>query len=895
MFIDINYTKQPQKARLHLAKPNKEIISHIDEKFQDSLALKLGNINELSFSLPHFIEDEETGKQVKNPHVELVRERMLIRVKLSTYLEWFVIDSIEEDGSDTDTFNVSAFSLGYELNGKRISGFTTESMNARELATELLQETVWKIKEIDPIFETMFRSFESGDDSNVLESITKWAETFGGLLIWHSDTREISLLDMNENGEFRGLTIDYGKYLRSIKRSRTTDNMPTRLYVYGSEDLTIHTVNPTGLGYIEDFSHYMYPFERDANRNVLKKSFFMSDALCHAILDHQLLMANNAPMIAEISLALSIKLSESVLEQSKLDERKLEQTTILSLLDVAQATGDEPLIAQRKSERDAKESEIMAQEAIVLAVSSRIAELEVQLKTLQDDISNQANFTTELLDELNLYIHSATWRDDRYIDVQELYDDGLKHFNEIRQPKVVIEVSMDNLMNIVEEQYYWDKLVLGELIKVRYPQMNIEYMAKIIEINYDLENGEAVLTIANTQDLLNDTEKFTQLLYNSQSASTLVNNNKYKWDKVNAVEKEISALMTSAWDANKNKIIAGVNNSIEIGNRGMIVRNPNFPDEIVIIQSGIIALSKDGGETWKTAMTPDGIVAERLIGQIIAGEELMITNSSGSFTLDANGAVFDVNAFVIRSSSGGGNLVDRWEDGADFVEAYKDDNLITAYEKKMLKIKWEELASRYTANATKIINYYEDDGVSKLFVTDFYNAYDALYEYLFVTPHGDKAMLADDNLAYTTRIIGEEFDGKFRTYDNALVELEKQLALEANALANKAIDDARKAQANIDEVMDDIVWKIELDSSMGWVFRNGQINTTITAKVYRGMDDVTSTIPVTGFLWTKKDKDGNVDAIWNNAHKNVGNVITITKDDVDKKAVFKCDIDIIKN
>lgn len=892
MFIDVDYNKKPKKAKLHLAKPNKQIISHIPEKFQDSLALKLGNINELSFSLSHFIEDEETGQMVKNPHVDKVREKMLIKVTLSTYLEWFVIDSIEESGDDADIFNVTAFSLGFELKGKRFSDFETDNMNASELGAKILEETVWNIREVDPMFDGMFRSFESGEDGNSLESLIQWAETFGGLLIWHSDTREVSLLNMQDYGEFKGLIIDYGKYLRSIKRSRTTDNMPTRLYIYGSEDLTIHSVNPTGMGYIENFTHYMHPFARDANKNVIKQSHFMSDELCHAILDHQILVENNSPFILELSGELATKLASISGEQIKLDELKLELETILELLDMAQATSDDALISQRKSERDAKQVIIDAQDIIVKTIQLDIDDLNAQMNTLQDELSNQANFTPALRDELSLYVHQATWRDDRYIDAKELYEDGLKQFEEIRKPKVVIEVTMDNLMNIVEEQYYWDKLVLGDLIKVRYPQMDIEYMAKIIEINFDLEAGEANLVIANTMDLLSDTEKFTQLLYNSQSASTLISNNKYKWDKVNAVEKEISELMSSTWNANKNKIIAGVNNSIEIGNRGMIVTNPVYPNEILIVQSGIIALSKDNGENWQSAMTPDGIIAERLIGQIIAGQELLITNSAGSFTLDANGAVFDVNSFIIRSSSGTGNLVDRWQEGTDFVDAYRDDNLITAYEKKMLKIKWEEIASRYTANATKIINYYEDDGASKQFVTNFHTRYDELYAYLFTTLHGDKALLAESNMAFTTRIIGDEFNAVFRNYDATIVELEKQLDIEASELTKKAIEDSRKAQQNIEEIMDDVVYKIEIRSSGGWIFRNGQINTVLSAKIYRGMDDITDTVPVSGFIWTKTDKDGNVDAAWNALHVNVGKAVTITRDHVDQKANIQCDIDI---
>lgn len=913
MFIDVNYKKRPQKAKLHLAKPNKQIISHISEKFGDSLSLKLANINELTFSIPHFIEEE--GRYVRNPHADSIKEKMLIRAKMGAYTEWFIVDGIEESADDSEVFIVTAFSLAYELKGKRISGYETESNNATEILTQLLeineatnksQTTLWKIGSIDPMFDGMFRSFESGEDSNVLDCITNLAETFGALLVWDTQSRTISFKNMKEDGKFRGMTVNYGRFLKTVNRTRTTDEMVTRLHVQGNEGLTIHSVNPTGQGYIEDFSWFMYPFKRDVNKNVIQSSNFMSDALCHALLDHEALLEANAPEIATLTSEIATKNTELILEQSKLDELNNELNTAEELLDTAKAvlatlesefpmpdvTSEKALVTTRVSERDAKKSEVSAQEIVVNTLEARVETLQNQLKVFQYDISNQSNFTQELIDELNPYIIESTWRDDNYINADDLYNDAIEKFAEIRQPKVVIEISMDNLMNIVEEQYYWDKLVLGDLIKVKYPQMDIEYMAKIIEISYDLENAEATLVIANTTDLLSETEKLVQLLYGSQSASQLVQNNKYKWNKVNAVSQQVSQMLTSEWDANKNKIIAGVNNSVEVGNRGIIISNPDIPNEMVIMQAGIIALTKDGGETWKTAIKPDGIVAERLIGQIIAGQELLITNSSGSFTMDNNGAIFDVDSFIIRSSSGNGNLVDRWQEGADFVEAYKDDNLITAYEKKMLKIKWEEMDARYEANRTKIINFFEDDGASKAYVTTYYAKYQELYDYLFVTPHGDMPMLASENLPYTTRIIGTDFDAKFKNYDSALVSLESQLDLEAKALSDKAIQDAKDAQADIDEVMNDVVYKIEIYSSNGLTFKNGQINTVLTAKIYRGKDDITSTIPNSGFIWKKTNKDGNTDVAWNTAHANVGKQVTISKDDILQRATFECSIDI---
>jgi phage minor structural protein len=888
LFINIDYNKRPQEAKLHLAKPNKQIISHISEKFKDTLSLKLGNINELNFSIPHFIEEE------KNEHVDLIKEKMLIRVTLGAYQEWYIIDEIDEDGDDADIFNVKAFSLGYELRGKRVRSLAEESINAEGILTSIMKNrTIWKVGEIDPIFNDMFRSFDISN-SNVLDAIIQAGETFGALIVWDTLNRKVSFKDMKQNGSFRGMTVNYGKFLRSIKRTRTTDEMVTRLHIEGAEGLTIHGVNPTGQGYIEDFSYFMYPFERDTNGNVIKSSHFMSDELCIAIEEHKAKLLMFLPEINSIMDAKLDKEAELFTKESALTQLKLELENILALLDTAQATGDEALIQQRKNDRDTKEYEVLMAQSEVDEIKGEVEALEAQLELRQVDVSYDANFTPQLLDELDLFIIEKEWLDDRYTDAQELYDDGLKKFEELRQPKVVIDVTIDNLLNIIEEQYYWDKLVLGDLIKVKYPQMNIEYMAKIIEINYNLEEGTASLVIANTTDLLNETDKLVQLLYSSSSASSLIQNNKYKWDKINAVEKEVNAIITQEWDANKNKIIAGVNNTIEVGNRGIIIKNPDFPQEVVIMQSGIIALSKDGGETWKTAIKPDGIVAERLIGQIIAGQELIITNGNGSFTFDNNGVYIDASAFVVRSGSGTGvNLRDVWNGTTDFVDAFKDDNIITPYEKKMLKTEWDKIKAQYDSNSVKLNGYYEDQGLSIPEVVAYHNRYVELFRYLFETLQTDGfPLLGEANIDKSTRIDRTTFETSFKDYDSARLTVDEIITLRAKQLAQQAQETADEAKENIKEVENDIVYKIELYSSKGFTFKNGQIDTTITATVYRGKDDITPTIPASGFIWKKYNKDGILDQDWTNNHVGIGNQITVTSAEVHQRAIFRCDVDI---
>lgn len=109
---------------------------------------------------------------------------------------------------------------------------------------------------------------------------------------------------------------------------------------------------------------------------------------------------------------------------------------------------------------------------------------------------------------------------------------------------------------------------------------------------------------------------------------------------------------------------------------------------------------------------------------------------------------------------------------------------------------------------------------------------------------------------------------------------------------NATIDRAKEAQEGVEEVKKQVPYKVELVSSNGTTFKNGLIDTEITAIVYKGKENITATLPKTAFIWTKKDKDGFFDVAWNYEHVGIGNKITVSSFDVVQRAVFTCDLDL---
>ena len=88
--------------------------------------------------------------------------------------------------------------------------------------------------------------------------------------------------------------------------------------------------------------------------------------------------------------------------------------------------------------------------------------------------------------------------------------------------------------------------------------------------------------------------------------------------------------------------------------------------------------------------------------------------------------------------------------------------------------------------------------------------------------------------------------------------------------------------------VEDIAYKVEILSSNGLVFYNGQIETRLCAKVYKGKEDITHELDAVRFQWTKTFEDGTEDLIWNENYGRSVKEVLITKNDVNSKSTFTC-------
>ena len=90
----------------------------------------------------------------------------------------------------------------------------------------------------------------------------------------------------------------------------------------------------------------------------------------------------------------------------------------------------------------------------------------------------------------------------------------------------------------------------------------------------------------------------------------------------------------------------------------------------------------------------------------------------------------------------------------------------------------------------------------------------------------------------------------------------------------------------------DELLSVQILSSEGNIFKNGEVATRLRAVVRRGDDDVTDSLPDSAFRWTRVSADREADARWNARRFGAGRSLSLTGDDVDGRATFFCEVEL---
>ncbi len=625
VYIDDILSQKEMIPNMYLCKPDKSRIRKLKDIYDLKLNLKLGAINELSFTTPSYVD--RNHELIKNPLISDIKLYYLVEFQFKGATEYFVVMSQNKSmSSNEEVISYNLLSLGYLLNNKLIKLYDATSYTLSQLVYDFLEETDWDIDYIDVDFDVnnsnaLKRSYET-DNSTVLQCLFDVAQKFNAIIYFDTVDQKVSFYNPDKIGLNRGWKLKKGKYLESYNVDINIDEIATRMFCYGSEGLEFRSLSPTGSNYLEDFSWYMYPFKADDKYNVLEHSDYMSDALCIALLKYNKLLSDNTDKFKELSTSLSTKNAELITLNQELSVLDTELTILNNDLDIINATYED--LAPSKSEWQSVISKINSKKSQITSKNSQINTKEKEIEKVEDSILTlhklldvENNFKKEELLELNKYIKGKDFTDDTIVEEQDLLDASMKHFKTINEPAITMSFNIANFLNDMEYVADRDKINLGDTVKLISETLSISISSKIIEISYDFDNNDISLVIANDKDLQDDDSKLVDMIYSSHNTSTTVNMNKYKLDLAENANNLVTHMINSEFDTAKNVLVGGTENSNTMNERGFYSRDLKDDNTFLVINNGILAITKDSGNSVEVAITKNGCIKEKVLHNII--------------------------------------------------------------------------------------------------------------------------------------------------------------------------------------------------------------------------------------------------------------------------------------
>ncbi|MFJ7982424.1 phage tail spike protein [Lysinibacillus xylanilyticus] len=657
---EIDYNLKLPKKSLFLCKPNKSTIAKINEAYDVQYYTKLSTVNELSFKIPTIIIKDDVP--MDNPNIERIKHRYIFKYVVGNAVEYFLFNESNKSYSDEDYIEYKAYSLGVQLGDKNIREYEKIG-NLKDVAEGVLEDVYgslgevpikrWTIGYVDSYFttsDTAERKYTVSSMS-LLEVIYDIATKWNAVIKWNTQDLVIDFYRPENVGLNKGFYIRDGKYLESFDLSIDSSSTVTRLRAFGSDGLTFRGINPLGEDYIQDFSFYMYPFEYDKENNkVIKSSDYMSDSLCIALSKYEDLVKSLDSDFEVISKKIVALQEIFTIESDRLSKITVERILLEDERDVLLAefqkdknkwgTGGFNDSGTKEGTQEhaeiieklrAKEAEESAQQTVVDNAKFDLEDAEREKQIHLDKLKPSINFSNDEWAELQEFIIVQEYTNDSITRPKDLLKEAKTVFKQNQEPKIKLSVSLIDFLSVIECQNDWDKLGLGDSIRIRYDRLKVNILAKIIEINYDFENFEISLTIANEKDLKDGSDMLMDLLNKADLTSTIVSMDKDGWNLSKENNGKINDIINNKWDSLKNAVLAGYDQQITISERGIIVKSLDDPDSWLVIQNGFLAITNDKGNTWKHAISKDGIWGEYIFGKLISGVNLYIEDESGAW------------------------------------------------------------------------------------------------------------------------------------------------------------------------------------------------------------------------------------------------------------------------
>lgn len=670
MLQNFNYFNEHEDYNIRLCNPNMEQICLLNFGYEKEVFLRFNDVSEFHITIPYYYNDNIFQ------FYDMVASKRIISID---GLKQFLITEVNEidDGIEKKK-EVTAYSLEMELSFKKINLFDGtykfyDLLNPENtLLYKVLETSNWTVGEIDPDLLNLYRTFEI-PDSTVYEFLLNEVEnSYECVFVFDTFNKTVSAYTLPNLVNNTDILLTYENLIQRAQITEKSDEIVTALSVYGGNDLGISAVNPLGSNTIYNFDYF-------------KTTEWMSQDLINALNNWESNIEQSSQLYASLLTQYKNNNANLVELKSTLEDQKTERDSIEGVIKVMIEGG-----LTGTSEYTQQVQKLNAINQTIENTNSQISSLETTLSEILEDLSEinqnlsfENNFTDSQYSELKSYIIENTYQNDSFTITstmtneeiqdmsQQLYDQGNSVLIRVSQPRFEFSIDSVNFLFLKEFQYFSQQLELGCIINIQKDEGYI-LTPILLEIQYQLDDPENFsLTFGNRYRLDTAEYTFKELFGDAIRAGSSVKFDSGKWGEyVNSgMNDTVTNFINSALDTSKNNVINATNQEIIInqnGLRGRVVNSNSdgYMPEQVWLTSNTLAFTNDNWDTCSLALgkvnfngtSLYGLVADAIVGKIIAGNQLQITNENNNFILDSNGAVLNNASFSLVTENGLGQI-----------------------------------------------------------------------------------------------------------------------------------------------------------------------------------------------------------------------------------------------
>ena len=654
-------------------------------------------------------------------------------------------------------------------------------INCKDLRLEAQVSISYDTGVLENQWVTKYRTFDSAGAKwkTMLENI---AISFDCVFYLDSYKQTISAYHYSEFGYDTGITLCYDNAIKEITRTRKLDELVTRLWVESSK-VTIASSNILGTDYVENYSYFI-------------DNKIMSDELSQALSQYDKLLEEksidfNNLIIDKYEADQNVTLAESKLYA--LEERLEGQRAILTgyLRDAAnngeafnaQTQAQQKVVTDLESEIETKKKELENFKNIASDLQKQIVQIGIDIqkenayyngKKIFDIYDDEGN--NILLLELSDYLIEKSLDDDTHLTSSSLYEFAKTQIKDYQKP--IIDFTISTNVEFIKRAgcKITDFIFLGAKVGIedRTGELadedgtvmvysfslnpNIDEFSNFKFTNFGKAPDSALKQISRTTQTVKATKHLTDFY-------------KATWADMQNKALDIDEILTQGLDLSAQKVRSRTEeNVLDISEAGIFCIDAKNNDEQLAIMNDLITMTTDGWRTAKVAISPEGVMADTIIGNLIMGSELYISN-----TKDTTGASFHINEL-------GFQVKDYYGDQQIFMGLYNNRPWFLIGETSNNYLQWWNEKLEINATSIKI-------GASKVATNDDLNsAVDGLKNSIssgFEVEYNKIKMYVDDTSQQLKSLIQVENGKITASVDDKINNLQSQITVNKNGLSTK--------------------------------------------------------------------------------------------------------------